>query len=88
MTMRRTEGPAAYLEALRHAADMLERGAVLAMSAVYDPTGVGRVSVTTSDGHDPGLPAFDNSDLETESTKAPTQPGKGQRVLKLPPSTR
>ncbi len=79
MNMKRTEGPAAYLEALRYAADMLERGAVLAMSAVYDPTGVGRVSVTTADGNEPGVPEFDTSDSDADSATAPTQPGKRQK---------
>lgn len=60
----RTQGPIAFCKQVDHALDDLRCGRVTAMSAVYDPTGIGRVSVTTIDGQ--------NVDLEMLGDDEPT----------------
>jgi hypothetical protein len=81
--IKRTTTPENFIVECERAIDGLRAGRAVGMSAHIDPsTGLGRVNVTTADGQDvedEDLPAFDVSDLETESSKADTAPGKGQK---------
>ncbi len=81
MSIKRTEGPLAFLEALQHVVGMMERGDIASLSAMYDPTGLGRISVTTVDGVEVDLPEFDNSEAEAleERSRRDTAPGKKLR---------
>lgn len=85
MKIRRTRGPVAFCAELQRALDGLNCGRVNGMSAHYEPTGIGRVSVTTVDGQevdDDDLPAFDTSDDDAEvvrRSKADTAPGRGRK---------
>jgi hypothetical protein len=74
----KTRGPVAFCKQVEAALDDIRCGRVAAMSAMYDPSGIGRVSVTTIDGMTVDL-AFDSSDLEN-STTADTAPGKGKNT--------
>jgi len=74
--VKRTSGPVAFCKQVTAALDDLMCGRVAAISAVYDPTGIGRVSVTTIDGQSVEL-AFDLSDVAAEGDATPsTAPGK------------
>lgn len=85
MKIRRTRGPVAFCAELQRALDGLNSGRVNGMSAHYDPTGIGRVSVTTVDGQDvdiDDLPALDTSDEDDDlvrRSKAETSPGSRGR---------
>ena len=75
----KTSGPVAFCKQVEAALDDIRCGRVAAMSAMYDPSGIGRVSVTTIDGQNVEL-AFDMSDVsdDPKSTTIDTEPGKGQ----------
>jgi hypothetical protein len=66
----------AFDKQVRAALDDLMAGRVTAMSCVYDPTGIGRVSVTTVDGVNVDLLEFDMSDVDPGPITADTAPGK------------
>lgn len=71
MTVR-VAGPEAFVRALHVALELLAEGKASGISALYDPTGIGRVAVSTIDGADvdlPGLPAD-----ESETTTPPETP--------------
>lgn len=76
----KTSGPVAFCKQVEAALDDIRCGRVAAMSAMYDPSGIGRVSVTTIDGRDVEL-AFDLTDASgPNSTTIDTAPGKGPKT--------
>lgn len=74
--MVHVRGPEAFARVLQVALDLLAEGKASGISAHYDPTGIGRVAVSTIDGQDvplPGLPAAEEettTPAETPSSKA------------------
>ncbi len=55
-TVIRTSDAAGFIELLTLVIDMLRRGKIAGVNAHFEPTGIGRVGVTTVDGIDVELP--------------------------------
>jgi hypothetical protein len=73
----RVAGPEAFSRALRVVLELLDEGKASGVSAVYDPTGIGRVAVTTVDGKDVPLPGVPEDE---ETTPPETPQAKASRL--------